>query len=75
MSPKSIAELTEKVTFLEEKIAHQEYTIDALNSALVSQQQRLDEQDMLLQSLREKIKSLANVDGPSADQIEIPPHY
>ncbi len=63
---------------LQEKIAYQEQTIEALNEALTSQQQQLltlQEELRLLASLVREWREDNNANTPNKVTHEIPPHY
>ncbi|GLR71427.1 SlyX family protein [Agaribacter marinus] len=67
--------LMERLDYLEVKVAYQEDTIEKLNQILIEQQQSLELMERKMSIVSDKLKTLQTSDLPSADQIEIPPHY
>lgn len=67
--------LMERLDYLEVKVAYQEDTIEKLNQILIEQQQSLELMERKMSVVSDKLKTLQTSDLPSADQIEIPPHY
>lgn len=58
---------------LETKVAFQEDTIQQLNDALVAQQQRIDQLEVLLRVLAEQLRTAQE---PAEELVEPPPpHY
>lgn len=60
---------------LQTKIAFQEHTIDALNEALSSQQQQLDELTYKLRHVIDKVKSIEPSNMAKDSEETPPPHY
>ncbi|MCF7982317.1 MAG: SlyX family protein [Pseudomonadales bacterium] len=60
---------------IETKVAYQEDTVQALNDALCQQQRRLDQLELQLKLLVEKISDIAVGREGSKQEQEIPPHY
>ncbi|MDO6566858.1 SlyX family protein [Alteromonas sp. 1_MG-2023] len=60
---------------LQTKIAFQEHTIDALNEALSSQQQQLDELTYKLRHVIDKVKSIEPSNMAKDSDETPPPHY
>ena len=72
------AELDNTNTSIEElqtKIAFQEHTIEALNEALSSQQQQLDELTYKLRHVIDKVKSIEPSNMAKDSEETPPPHY
>ena len=60
---------------LQTKIAFQEHTIEALNEALSSQQQQLDELTYKLRHVIDKVKSIEPSNMAKDSEETPPPHY
>ena len=60
---------------LEEKLAHQEYTLIELNEALAKQQDSIMLLERLCASMGEQIRALGDARGDGESQDERPPHY
>ena len=60
---------------IETKIAHQEHTIAELNDALASQQQQISNLEVLLRTLTDRVKSMAEAAPGGAADDAPPPHY
>lgn len=60
---------------LEVKCAHLERAIQELSDVLYQQSQRLDEQVLRNQQLRQQIEMLGNGVGEPGSGVELPPHY
>jgi SlyX protein len=58
---------------LETKVAFQEDTIQQLNDALVDQQARIDQLELLLRVLAEQLRSSQEPEAPIVEPP--PPHY
>ncbi|MFC3122611.1 SlyX family protein [Agaribacter flavus] len=67
--------LIERLDYLEVKVAYQEDTIEKLNQTLVEQQQMIEKMERKMTIVSDKLKSIQISEMPSADQVEIPPHY
>jgi SlyX protein len=64
----------ERITELEEKLAHQSVTIDELSLALAEQWQQMDKMKSKLDALTKRFLDLEDATGPSPE-ITKPPHY
>lgn len=64
-------------TALEELLAHQQHTIDALNEAVTQHRQELTAWGLKVQQLEAKVRALALQVERSGDDLpdEPPPHY
>ena len=60
---------------IETRIAHQEHTIGELNDALTSQQQQISILEVLLRTLTDRVRSMAEAAPGGADDDAPPPHY
>lgn len=66
--------LDERLVVLEEKLEYQDYTLEKLNDVLIAQQRQLDEMEISLQRLREKIE-IQELDGDQQGEEAPPPHF
>jgi SlyX protein len=62
-----------RLEILETKVAFQEDTIQQLNDALVGQQARIDQLELLLRVLAEQLRSSEEPETPIVEPP--PPHY
>ncbi|ESQ93614.1 SlyX family protein [Asticcacaulis benevestitus] len=62
----------DRITALEETVAHQGKTIDELSDQLTEQWKIIDRMKRALESLGERLESMASVDAPAVTK---PPHY
>jgi SlyX protein len=72
------AELDSAHSFIEElqtKVAFQEHTIDALNDALSSQQQQLDDLAFKVRHVIDRVKSIEPSNIAKQSEETPPPHY
>lgn len=68
--------VVERITTLEEKLAHQERIIADLNEVILDQQKRLTRLEALLQRADDRIERLSvAIDQPRSAEDERPPHY
>lgn len=63
-----------RLMVLEEKVEYQDYTIEKLNEALVSQQLQLDTLEEKIKRLDEKL-SAGLLEHGDSDNSTPPPHY
>ncbi|WP_412723613.1 SlyX family protein [Alteromonas sp. D210916BOD_24] len=78
----SVALLQEQLTLandhieeLQTKVAFQEHTIDALNEALSSQQQQLDDLMFKVRHVIDRVKSIEPSNIAKQSEETPPPHY
>jgi SlyX protein len=62
----------DRITALEETVAHQSKTIDELSDQLTEQWKIIDRLKRALESLGERMESMASTDAPV---VAKPPHY
>lgn len=67
--------MEERITELEIRIAHQEATLEALNKALVDQQQQIDRLQEQLRRLTERFQAIVVSQVASPEEESPPPHY
>lgn len=75
--PPFAAQMEAAVEQLETKLAYQEVTLQALNDALIAQQDRIDQLERLTQALLERLQRGDDDAGTFAasQRDEPPPHY
>jgi uncharacterized coiled-coil protein SlyX len=64
-----------RLEHIETKIAFLEHTVDSLNKTVYAQQQQLERQQALIESLVEHVRALVNAAPEGASGHERPPHY
>ena len=64
----------DKLVRIEEKLAHQEHALSAMNDALAQQEERIGKLEALCRSLVDRIRALTEA-GPGEDGEQRPPHY
>jgi len=67
-------EMQQRITQLEETVAHQELTIADLSDELSKQWQTIDRLNRIIEEIREKMDTMV-LDGPAPAADEAPPHY
>lgn len=67
--------MEERITELEIRIAHQEATLEALNKALVDQQQQIDRLQEQLRRLTERLQAITLSQIARPEEEPPPPHY
>ena len=60
---------------IEEKLAHQEHTLDEVNAVLTDQQAQLTRLELICQSLAEKLRTMSSVPDVDRRDDARPPHY
>jgi len=65
----------DRLVHIETKVAFQEDTLLALDDALCQQQRRIDQLELQLKLLAEKMGDLAAAREGEKQEQEIPPHY
>lgn len=65
-------EIEERFQFLESKIAHQESTIEDLNSVVIRQQGQIEDLLAQMKAVRQSVEAAPGGDAPGN---EPPPHY
>lgn len=70
-----MADLENRVTELEIRLAYQEATIETLNQSVIAQQRRIDELTLQLQRLSDRLAAAApSLVAPPSEETP-PPHY
>ena len=70
-----LALANEHIEELQTKVAFQEHTIDALNEALSSQQQQLDDLIFKVRHVIDRVKSIEPSNIAKQSEETPPPHY
>ncbi len=70
-----LALANEHIEELQTKVAFQEHTIDALNEALSSQQQQLDDLMFKVRHVIDRVKSIEPSNIAKQSEETPPPHY
>ncbi|GEA09766.1 SlyX family protein [Alteromonas sp. KUL49] len=71
----SLAQANEFIEELQTKVAFQEHTIEALNDALSSQQNQLDDLRFKLTHVIDRVKSIEPSNIAKQSEETPPPHY
>ena len=71
----SLAQANEFIEELQTKVAFQEHTIEALNNALSSQQNQLDDLRFKLTHVIDRVKSIEPSNIAKQSEETPPPHY
>ena len=71
----TLAELQERIDYLEVKQAYQDDTIEKLNQTVIHQQRVIDTLTTKNTLIIEKLNSLNASNLPDANEVELPPHY
>lgn len=64
----------DRVTALEEQLAHQSVTLEELSAALAEQWQQMDKMKSRLDALTKRFLDLEDATGPAPENTK-PPHY
>jgi SlyX protein len=67
--------MTERISAIEEKLAHLERAVNELSDVVARQQKELDRATDRHQRLMDKLAAMESDWGPSATADEKPPHY
>lgn len=65
----------ERITALEEKLAHQEFTVHQLSDEIHRQHRRVETLERQCEHLRDRIATLAERLAEDAHDDQPPPHY
>jgi len=74
LQTRTMSDETIRIRILEEKFAHQEKLVDALNEVIIEQQSRLQILEDHFQSLRVLLQTLQSDQAPGSPEPP-PPHY
>ena len=74
-SPRQIMTDEARIRILEEKLAYQEHTIQALSDGLYRQQTAIDRLESQLKTLAEQLRTLSEAARITPEGSERPPHY
>jgi SlyX protein len=67
--------MNERIEKLEERVAHQEHSIQMLGDEIFQQQQQLEKLHLLVKELSERFRNLADSGASGSNLDEPPPHY
>lgn len=65
----------DQITVIEEKLAHQDHSLQVMNDTIVTQQRQIE---LLLERvglLEQQMQTLAQAGGIDVPATEVPPHY
>lgn len=65
----------QRIVEIESKLAHQELSLEELNTVVTEQSSRLTRLEDLTERLLERVQSLSDSGGAAAAGDERPPHY
>ena len=67
--------MNERIEKLEERVAHQEHSIQMLGDEIFQQQQQLEKLHLLVKELSERFRNLVDSGASGSNLDEPPPHY
>jgi SlyX protein len=71
-----MAEIKQKILAMEEKISHLDYLLEALNTTIFKQNQKIDELELMLKHLaKQQSNKEESSEQPIELQNDLPPHY
>ena len=67
--------MDDRIERLEERVAHQEHSLQLLGDEMFQQQQQLEQMTLLVRELSERVKNFSDNSGGGSNTDEPPPHY
>jgi len=67
--------MNERIEKLEERLAHQEHSIQMLGDEVFQQQQQIEKLHLLVKELSERFRNMGDTGAVGSNVDEPPPHY
>jgi SlyX protein len=67
--------MNESIEKLEERLAHQEHTLQMLGDEVFQQQQQLEKLELLVKELSKRFRNMGDAGATGSNIDEPPPHY